>query len=62
MGLNSNTDTSDALEMERVFLTGVLDELKFCFNYNRQVKPGEHVFLCSFSMEELEILYICCFC
>uniref|UniRef100_A0A2C9U4Y6 Integrase catalytic domain-containing protein n=1 Tax=Manihot esculenta TaxID=3983 RepID=A0A2C9U4Y6_MANES len=38
MGLNSNTDTSDALEMERVFLTGVLDELKFCFNYNRQVE------------------------
>ncbi|KAA8522113.1 hypothetical protein F0562_012573 [Nyssa sinensis] len=31
-----NHDVMDLSKMERVFITGVLDELKICFDYNRQ--------------------------
>ncbi|CAK7336101.1 unnamed protein product [Dovyalis caffra] len=33
---NDNTDASNILKMERLFITGALDELKICFNYNHQ--------------------------
>ncbi|WCJ20748.1 hypothetical protein M5689_002962 [Euphorbia peplus] len=33
---NDNLDSSDVLKMERLFLTGDLDELKISFNYNHQ--------------------------
>lgn len=36
MELNDN-DVVNILKMERVFVTGVLDELKVCFSYGSQV-------------------------
>ncbi|XP_037495569.1 uncharacterized protein LOC105636609 isoform X2 [Jatropha curcas] len=36
MEVNDNVDASHLLRMENIFLTGVLDELKICFNYNHQ--------------------------
>jgi len=35
--LNDSGEASNILKMERIFITGALDELKICFNYNRQV-------------------------
>lgn len=34
--LNDSGEASNILKMERIFITGALDELKICFNYNRQ--------------------------
>ncbi|KAK4844286.1 hypothetical protein QYF36_018501 [Acer negundo] len=34
--LNDNHDAIDVSKIERVFLTGALDELKVCFNYSHQ--------------------------
>ncbi|XP_050223282.1 uncharacterized protein LOC126673249 [Mercurialis annua] len=36
MELNDEINSYNALRMERVFLTGVLDELKICVNYSNQ--------------------------
>ncbi|EEF45057.1 vacuolar protein sorting-associated protein, putative [Ricinus communis] len=38
MELNDKLDASNISTMERVFLTGVLDELKICFNYSGRVQ------------------------
>lgn len=35
--LNDKTDDLNLLAMERIFITGVLDELKVCFSYSHQV-------------------------
>lgn len=37
MELNDNIEANDLSKMESFFLTGVLDELKICFNYTHQV-------------------------
>ncbi|KAJ7011238.1 hypothetical protein NC653_001613 [Populus alba x Populus x berolinensis] len=34
--LNDSGEARNILKMERIFITGALDELKICFNYNRQ--------------------------
>lgn len=34
---NDNDEIVNILKMERVFVTGVLDELKICFSYSCQV-------------------------
>lgn len=41
------TDNHDAIgisKIEKVFITGALDELKICFNYSQQV--AWNIFLC----------------
>lgn len=35
--LNDTSEASNILKRERIFVTGALDELKICFNYNHQV-------------------------
>lgn len=35
--LDDNLGASDILTLERIFITGALDELKICFSYNHQV-------------------------
>lgn len=35
--LNDNNDALDLFAVERIFITGVLDELKVCFSYSHQV-------------------------
>ncbi|OVA12725.1 Pleckstrin homology domain [Macleaya cordata] len=35
-----NSNVMDLMDMERVFITGVLDELKICFSYNHQSDHG----------------------
>lgn len=37
MELNGNHDMGDLLKMEKIFITGVLDELKVCVSYSYQV-------------------------
>lgn len=37
MELNGNHDLGDLSNMESIFITGVLDELKVCFSYSYQV-------------------------
>ncbi|GMN70910.1 hypothetical protein TIFTF001_055897, partial [Ficus carica] len=34
--LNDSNDALDLLAVERIFITGVLDELKVCFSYSHQ--------------------------
>lgn len=36
---NDNEEVVNILKMEKIFLTGVLDELKVCFSYSSQVSP-----------------------
>lgn len=35
--LDDNNEAIGLLEMEKIFITGVLDELKICFSYTYQV-------------------------
>lgn len=37
MELNGNHDMGDLPKMEKIFITGVLDELKVCVSYSYQV-------------------------
>lgn len=38
MELHGKNDAVDLIKMERLFITGVLDELKLCFSYSDQVR------------------------
>lgn len=42
--LIANQGVTDFLNMEKFFLTGILDELKICFNYNHQVGKLQFVY------------------
>lgn len=37
-----NQDLMDLSKMESLYLTGILDELKMCFNYSPEVSIGEN--------------------
>lgn len=39
----NNRDNKDLSKVENLYLTGVLDELKMCFNYSGQVSMGDTI-------------------
>lgn len=38
--LSDKHDVIEIMNLERLFVTGVLDELKVCFSYSKQVRLG----------------------
>lgn len=43
MDRSDNRDNKDLSKVENLYLTGVLDELKMCFNYSGQVSMADTI-------------------